>query len=162
MAAHSVVASYILSVFFVSPVQANTELCGTHATDTCPIADDTVALQFPAADARGRPATKSSSTTVEPRAVGIVEPGIPAVAAVVAPQGIIEAPSAYHGVIDNPPPLYRITADTLYDAGLQHGSMANWRIRAWFSTSGMTALSNGSASQGLAKAPQMAAEFSPN
>jgi len=103
-----------------------------------------VALQLPAAGARGaRLVVESSSTTVEPRAVGIVEPGIPAVAEVVAPKGpsgIIEVPSAYHGAIDNPPPLYRITADTLYDAGLQHGTMANWRIREWFSTSGMTTL----------------------
>lgn len=32
------------------------------------------------------------------------------------------------------PPLYNITAPTLYDAGRQHGAAAAERIRAWFAT----------------------------
>ena len=31
-----------------------------------------------------------------------------------------------------PPPVYKIIAKNLYDAGLQHGTLARERIQGWF------------------------------
>ena len=36
-----------------------------------------------------------------------------------------------------PPPMYNITATSLYDAGLQHGKLASSRIRGWLGTAEM-------------------------
>ena len=41
-----------------------------------------------------------------------------------------------------PPPLYRIRATSLFDAGLQQGRMAGTRIRGWLSTPEMKGLRN--------------------
>ena len=41
-----------------------------------------------------------------------------------------------------PPPMYRIRASSLYDAGLQQGQLARDRIRGWLASPEMTALLN--------------------
>lgn len=40
----------------------------------------------------------------------------------------------------SPPPVYKVRATTLYDAGLQHGKLAAARIQGWFASPEMRAL----------------------